>query len=222
MKILILSGIFLCFTFGAIAQQSALSNAKTSVVSTTTYTWTDSNNSSRDGHENINISISQSEDNYHLAANFAGDQYIQLKEILLNKFGKEDIENNGIYDWKLGSNAEEAYKIKLTPKTLRMNLNKSLSSLSLQEKFISTGNDIMTSLSGNRNISTEKLKRMAERMRKEARQIENKVDQLLDQKEFPGSDRKEIEQLMKKAEKLMERANELLNTAGAQESNTNN
>ena len=43
--------------------------------------------------------------------------------------------------------------------------------------------------------------------------LEKEVDRLLDQKEFPGSDRKEIEHLMEKAEKLVEEANGLLKTA---------
>ena len=156
MKTFIFSGIFLCFTFGAIAQQSAPSNAITSVVSTTTYTWSDSYNTSGEGHENITISISESGDNYHLVANFTGEKYFQLREILYNEFGKEDIKNDSIYEWQLGSNAEEAYKIKLTPKTLQMNLNKNLSSSGLQEKFVRIGNIIKNKLSGNRNISQEK------------------------------------------------------------------
>lgn len=212
----------LCFTFGAIAQQSNPSNVKTSVASTTTYTLTVSSDTSGEGHDNVTISISESEDDYRLEAYFTGDKYFQLREILFDEFGKEDIKHDGIYEWKLGSNAEEAYNIILTSTKLRMNMDKTLSSSSLQEKFTNTGNIIKNNLSGKGNISTEKLERMAERMRKEARQIENEVDQLLDQKEFPGSDRKEIEQLMEKAEKLMERANELLNTAGKQENNTNN
>ena len=210
MKTSIFSGIFLCFTFGAIAQQSATTNAETSVVSTTTYTWTDSSGNSEEEHENVTISISESGDNYHLLANFMSDTYIQLREILFSEFGKEDLKNDRIYEWKLGRNAEEAYKIRLTPKMLQMNLNKNLSSPDLHEKFVDIGNIIKNKLSGNRNINKEKLERMAERMRKEATRIENEVDQLLDQGELLETDRKKIKQLMEKAEKLMERANELL------------
>ena len=159
MKTIILSGILLCYTVGAIAQESALPNVKTSVVSTTTYTWSASDDTSVEGHENITFSIIESEDNYHLIANFTGDKYIQLREILFNEFGEGDIKIDGNYEWILGSNAEEAYKIKLSPKTLQMNLNKNLSSSSLQEKFTNTGDIIKNNLSGKGNISTEKLKK---------------------------------------------------------------
>ena len=219
MKTLVFFGIFLGLTFEAIAQQS---HAETSVVTTSTYTWTDSNNSPGKGHGNITISISQSEDNYHLAANFTDDQYIQLREILFNEFGKEDLKNGRVYEWRLGSNVEEAYKIKLSPETLQMNLNKNLSSRGLQEKFINVGKIIKDNLSDNRNISVEKLERMAESMKKEAMQIENKIDELLDQKELLEGDRKKIDQLMEKAEKLIEKANELLKAAEVQERDIHN
>ena len=152
MKTFIFFGIFLGLTFGAIAQQS---NAETSVVTTTTYTWTDSRGNSGGGHENVTISISDSGDNYQLSANFFGGTYNQLREILFNEFGKEDLKNGRIYEWRLGSNAEEAYKIKLSPRTLRMNMDKTLSSLSLQENFTNTGDIIKNNLSGNRSMSTE-------------------------------------------------------------------
>lgn len=122
---------------------------------------------SRSNNESTSISISQTDDEYKLRARFPKNRYAKLKSLIQNTLGAKHMDvGSGFSKW---SNDEKVYYVKLTEKSLRMNVDLDVASPQLVEKFKALGNDAKIIISGsNVKIERERVQREADRIRREA------------------------------------------------------
>lgn len=181
---------------------------------TTTSTTTSSTSSSyaRSVHKNdeedsnLSIAVSDSDTNYKFRASYSENFDTQVKEILINQFGKENISKRGSwFSWIFSPENEEVYEIELSSGKLRMKLDKTQADSQLQEKFQQTGTIIKKLLSGEeverKQLALERktlhLQREAQRMQREAERLQREK-----QRNNRATQRNEVEELRAEADRL--------------------
>lgn len=167
--------------------------------------------SDNDGNNsgNLSIAISESDDTYKLRAKFSSKNDAALKDLLINEFGKENLQRDGNdWEWTLASADDEIYSIKFSSGKLRMELDKEQAANTLTEKFIRTGQEIKQLLSGENNQKAEALQRKAERLQRDAQRMQQEAERLEKRKarELPDN---EVRALKVKAEKLQQKVDSL-------------
>lgn len=158
---------------------------------------------------NLSIAISESDDTYKLRAKFPSKNDVSLKELLINEFGKENLQRDGKdWEWTLASAEDEIYSIKFSSGKLRMELDKEQAANTLTEKFIRTGQEIKQLLSGENNQKAEALQRKAERLQRDAQRMQHEAERLEKRKarELPDN---EVRALKVKAKKLQQKVDSL-------------
>jgi hypothetical protein len=136
-----------------------------------------SSTKSRSNNESTSISISQTDDEYKLRARFPKNRYAKLKTLIENSLGTKHMDvGSGFSKW---SNNEKVYYVKLTEKSLRMNVDLDVASPDLVEKFTALGKDAKIIISGsNVKIERERMQREADRMRRDADRMQREAERL--------------------------------------------
>ncbi|MEM6684980.1 MAG: hypothetical protein AAF617_04210 [Bacteroidota bacterium] len=136
-----------------------------------------SSTKSRSNNESTSISVSQTDDEYKLRARFPKDRYAKLKSLIQNTLGAKHMDvGSGFSKW---SNDEKVYYVKLTEKSLRINVDLDVASPDLVEKFKDLGNDAKIIISGSdAKVERERLQREADRMRREADRMQRESERL--------------------------------------------
>jgi hypothetical protein len=136
-----------------------------------------SSTKSRSNNESTSISISQTDDDYKLRARFPKNRYAKLKSLIEKTLGGKNMDiGNGYSKW---SNDEKVYYVKLTEKSLRINVDLNVASPSLVKKIKALGNDAKIIISGNNvKVERERMQREADRMRREADRMQREAERL--------------------------------------------
>jgi len=133
--------------------------------------------STSSSNEKSSISVSQTDDEYKLRARFPKNRYAKLKTLIQNTLGAKHMDvGSGFTKW---SNDEKVYYVKLTEKSLRMNVDLDVASPDLAEKFIALGKDAKIIISGSdAKVERERMQREADRMRREADRMQREAQRL--------------------------------------------
>lgn len=119
----------------------------TNSSSSSSYQHTVTNSEQQDA--NLSVAVSDSDGRYKFRASYSDSYDVQVKEILVSEFGKENISKRGSwFSWVFSPGENEVYSIELSSGKLRMKLNKTQTDDELEQKFIRTGETIKQMLSG--------------------------------------------------------------------------
>ncbi|MAN26605.1 MAG: hypothetical protein CMH15_07460 [Mesonia sp.] len=213
MKTIILISVWLSCSMYIQAQQTPVPPTNTSTTSSSSSSY--SHNVQKDDQENSNLSIavSDSEDSYKFRASYSENFDAQVKEILVNRFGKENIsKRDSWFSWIFSPENKEVYEIELSSGKVRMKLDKTQADQQLQKKFKRTGEVLKELLSGKevnrKQLALERkslrLQREAERMKSEAQRLKRE-----EQRKDRLKQRNEVAELRKGAEELQKQVDSL-------------
>lgn len=148
MKTIYLTSLLISLGSLSFAQQTP-TPPKTPTTTTTVSTSSSSTHSIlANDVENLFISVIETDKSYKLKAKFQPKYDAALKEILMNEFGRENLQIDGNeWIWLLASDSDEIYSIKFSSGKLRMKLDKKQATNTLTEKFIYTGEKVEQLLS---------------------------------------------------------------------------
>ncbi|TVZ25828.1 hypothetical protein JM83_0759 [Gillisia sp. Hel_I_86] len=209
MKAIFLTSLLMSLGTLSFAQQTPKTPTSSTTVSTSSSTSSNYirsvSNSDTDEDGNLSIAISESDNSYKLSAKFSSKNDKALKDLLLNEFGKENLEKDGDkWEWKLSSAEDDVYSIKFSSGKLKMELDKEEAANTLIEKFVRTGKEINQLLSGEEDQKAEALKRRAQHLQREAQRMQHEAERL-----GKSSNKEEVSALKMKAERLQQKVDSL-------------
>jgi hypothetical protein len=165
------------------AQQNTNSITKTTSSESSEYSISVSD-SDRNYNETRSVSISETEAEYKLKAEFPAARTAAIKEVIIDEFGNESLQNKGGgLIWELVSRNDKIYRIELKPGKVRMELLKEQASINLTQKFLMSGQEIKKLLAVENNQKSEALKLQSVRLQKEAKLMHQEAERLEKQKE---------------------------------------
>lgn len=197
-----------------------LSTTSVSVNSSTSNTYQHSVAKSEQEDENLSIAVSDSDDSYKFRASYASPYDQQVKETLINAFGKENINKKGSWlSWVFSPGNDEVYTIEFSSGHVKMKLDKTQAGNELQQKFTKTGELIKKILSGEENNrealilqrKSMRLQREAERMQQEAKRLSlqkrrnTKREEVKELREESDRLRNQVDSLRQEVKKLKEK-----------------
>lgn len=132
---------------------------------------------SSSNNESTSVSVSQTDDDYKFRARFPKNRYGKLKNLIEETLGGKNMDiGKGYSKW---SNDQKVYSVKLTEKSLRMEVDLHVASPDLVEKFTALGNDAKIIISGSDiKVEREIMQREADRMRREADRMQREAERL--------------------------------------------
>lgn len=142
---------------------------------------TDSDDSKK---SNVSISISSTDDYYSFSAKYSGDKDDELKDLLKKEMGTQNLkESKGKYTWEVNSGNEQVYEIELKNGKLSMEIDKTIASKSLIEKFEQLGKTARTIITGKdeEDREMERVQREADRLQRDADRMRREAERLRDQ-----------------------------------------
>ncbi|SHG77632.1 hypothetical protein [Winogradskyella jejuensis] len=102
-----------------------------------------------DETHNSSVSISESDDNYKFRASYHKSKNEGVKQILLNKLGKDGLKVNGnTYLWSQSESGDEVFECKLTNGKVRIYLDLEFASDKFLTKLKNMGQDLKYYISG--------------------------------------------------------------------------
>ncbi|WP_299600686.1 hypothetical protein [uncultured Aquimarina sp.] len=131
----------LCMTM-ALPTAHAQTNSNTKV--TVNYSSDDT-----DKGYNINISVSNTDDNYRLKASFPSDKTDKVKKFLKDHLDAKMSKSYGTYEWNYLAKGEDGYKVKLKKGKLSVFLDKDAVSIDLVEDLIDAFDDLRSLIKDN-------------------------------------------------------------------------
>lgn len=143
--------VFVMCTAVANAQTTAKASAKGATATATAGNTTVTAKSDRKQattSSRSSVSISDSDSSYTIHATFDKDKTAQLKKLLQENLGKENMTSKNASIWTKEEDGETAYTFSLSPGKLKVNVDKELVSTSTYEKFSALGERISETISG--------------------------------------------------------------------------
>ncbi|MBW2962807.1 hypothetical protein [Mesonia aestuariivivens] len=210
MKLILLSIVlFVCGLFCR-AQQASSSTTSTATNSSTSNSYKHSVANSEQKDENLSIAVSNSNDSYKFRASYASPYDQQVKETLIDAFGKERINKKGSWlSWVFSPSNDEIYTIEFSSGYLRMKLDKTQAGNELQQKFTDTGELIKKIISGElSNREDLILQRKSMRLEREAKRMQLEAKRLSLQ-ERRNTKREEVKELREESDRLRKQVDSL-------------
>ncbi|MDR6300990.1 hypothetical protein [Mesonia maritima] len=217
MKSIMLTTVFFMLSLFVSAQKTPQTpQPPTSVTTSSTSSHYNHNVSgSKTGDSNLSISVSNSNTDYKFSASYSESYDKQVKEILINEFGKESIQKrDSWFSWIFSPGNDEVYSIELSSGKLKMKLDKTQADHQLEEKFTHTGQKIKNLLSGKQEDRNElRLEREAQQLKREAMRMKREADRLnrAEQRQDLDEKRNEVMELRKESERLHKQVDSLQN-----------
>lgn len=213
MKTIILISVWLSCSWYIQAQQTPIPPTNTSTTSSSSNSYSHSVHKDDQENANLSIAVSDSEDSYKFRASYSENFDAQVKEILVNRFGKENISKRGSwFSWIFSPDNEEVYEIELSFGKVRMKLDKTQADRRLQQKFRQTGELLKELLSGEEvNREQLALERKSLRLQREAERMGREAERLKqeEQRKDRLKQRNEVAELRKGAEELQKQVDSL-------------
>ncbi len=119
---------------------------ETSTSTTTSYSYSNDNNTIKTG--NSSVSIVKTDDIYKLKASFGSKKTREVRELLIDKIGRRNLEvTGGNYLWLQKNDGEKIFSCKLSSGRLKIYVDKEIVSADFYKKVEEAGNEIRSLIS---------------------------------------------------------------------------